>query len=289
MTDFRIESVGVIGLGLIGASVLKDIQSHKPEINRLGYSLGRELDIAKNQDLIQDSSFQEMVDICDLIVIATPIDSVIDVAEKIAQYKKTSKRLLVIDVASVKKKISQIFTNLSTPTITFIPTHPMGGSEKNGYEGARRGLFRQKPWIFCIERNEQNNALIALENFIKDCCGSKVKYLTPEQHDKYVTTVSHFVLDLSSLLFDFVNTKHPESLGVAGESFITTTRLASDNPKMLADINNQNFDSIKKIFEEFSDYLKTKFDNPNKLDQDFFVDNKLTRDRWMHYRNRFHE
>lgn len=162
----------------------------------------------------------------------------------------------------------------------------MGGSERNGYEGARRGLFQQKPWIFCVEESANTSVL---RDFIKKCCGAKIRYLPPEGHDQYATVVSHMILDLSSFLFDFVNLKHPEALGIAGESFITTTRLASDNPKMLADINQQNYGSIKAVFEDFIWFLQAKLADSKELNQDYFANNKLARDSWLHHRNRSKE
>ena len=103
MKDFKIDSVGVVGLGLIGASILKDIQAHAPNIERFGYSSGRELEIALNDNLIVAASFSEMINRCDLIIISTPISSVISVAKRIKNQKKSKKNLIVIDVSSVKK------------------------------------------------------------------------------------------------------------------------------------------------------------------------------------------
>lgn len=286
MKDFKIDSVGVVGLGLIGASILKDIQAHAPNIERFGYSSGRELEIALNDNLIVAASFSEMINRCDLIIISTPISSVISVAKRIKNQKKSKKNLIVIDVSSVKKEISKKFKELTNNVIDFIPTHPMGGSEKNGYEGARRGLFQQKPWLICAEQSDKTREV---QNLIARCCGAKVRYLSPEFHDQYVAVASHMILDLSSFLFEFVGTKHPEALGIAGESFITTTRLASDNPKMLADINQQNFDFIKDVFMDFIAFLQIKLDNPKELNQEFFTDNKLSRDSWLHHRNRTKE
>lgn len=109
--------------------------------------------------------------------------------------------------------------------------------------------------------------------------------MTPEVHDKRVAVISHMILDLSHYIFEFVNSKHPEALNIAGDSFITTTRLASDNPRMLTEINEMNSLEIEKIIKEFIYFLKAKtsMDTP---DHNYFLSNKNARDSWVHFRNK---
>lgn len=133
-------------MGLIGASILKDVRNHAPQIKRYGISKGHEQQIAFSEKLIEGLlTFDKLVNTCDLIFIATPISDVIDVAINIKRLKKTKKLLIVSDVASVKLQISKVFSELNGTSIKFITSHPMGGSEKSGYEGSRGGLFRNKP------------------------------------------------------------------------------------------------------------------------------------------------
>lgn len=120
---------------------------------------------------------------------------------------------------------------------------------------------------------------------IKDSCGANIYNIdTPEQHDKLIATTSHFILNISNILFDFVSSVHPESLQTAGESFITTTRLASDNPTMLADINKYNKESIQQITTQFIKFLQSQTNNT--FDKQYFQKNKQARDSWLHYRNK---
>lgn len=286
MVKQTINSVGVIGLGLIGASVLKDIKRHVPDVVRYGQSEGRELEIAQREGLIEPiTDFEAFVNACDLVIIATPIDDVVGIAKRIKVAKKSANHLIVIDVASVKKTIVPVFNKLSNEKVTFIPTHPMGGSEKSGYQAARGGLFRQKPWIICT-KNRNDTDVMAISDLLQECCGVSVEFLQPSLHDKYVAAASHAVIDISHFLFDFINTKHPEALKVAGESFITTTRLASDNPKMLAGIHKHNLESIESILKEFLEFANTKVDDLENLDIEYFDNNKIARDSWLHHRNK---
>lgn len=289
MKDYRsIKSVGVVGLGLIGASILKDLKKHAPHIVRYGHSNRSELKIAaQDQLVIPNTSLESLVNNCDLIFIATPIDSIPDIAKKISLLKRSKKHLIVADVASVKEQILSIFNELTSDTITYIPSHPMGGSERSGYQSSRGGLFRQKPWIICSSNdNQQSPQELKLAHFLKSFCGAYIHFIPYKKHDLYVASVSHMVLGLSNLLFEFVNIKHPEALTIAGESFITTTRLASDNPEMLANICQNNSNNIKPLFKEFLEFINNKVDDIESLDIDYFQNNKSTRDNWLHHRNK---
>jgi len=286
LSKVTINSVGVIGLGLIGASILKDLKKHAPELRRYGVSLGREQKIAYNEQLIQEElELTEFVESCDLIIIATPIDEVVATAKKIAKISSyRTKGLIVTDVASVKESIAPAFKELSNGTIDFIPSHPMGGSEKSGYQASHGGLFRGKPWIICS--TQKSESINMLEDVFKKYCGAHVVYLEPSIHDKYVAVASHMVIDLSHLLFDFISRKHPEALKIAGESFITTTRLASDNPAMISGIHEHNLKNIQDVFGEFLEYINQILKQQDGLNQDYFLENKTNRDNWLHYRNK---
>lgn len=141
-------SIGVVGMGLIGASILKDVQKHTPTIERYGISTGREQQIAIQERLINAKhNLKYIVNNVDLIVIATPIAHIVSIAKEIAKLHISKQKLIVIDVASVKMPVYGAFEKLNkqNKNITFITTHPMGGSEKNGFNSAKCGLFRNKP------------------------------------------------------------------------------------------------------------------------------------------------
>lgn len=286
MDNTKDYTIGIIGLGLIGASILKDINRHLPEANIYGISKGLEQKAAQREGLIDKKaiSLKDMADVCDVIFITTPIESVVDVARDISRLKTSKKKLVVTDAASVKSQIYPVFEELSSDVIEFIPSHPMGGSEKLGYASARGGLFRQKPWIIC--QKEQTSSGTLLADLLKRCCGAQIHYISPEAHDKSIAIASHMILDLSSFIFDFVSSKHPEVLNMAGESFITTTRLASDNPAMLASINANNTKNIQNSLNEFIEFLESKTRSLDKLEVDYFSDNKKARDTWLHHRNK---
>lgn len=281
-----LQSVAIIGLGLIGASILKSIERYSPKTKRYGWSTGSELKQAQKSYLIEsDHNLKDIVNLAYLIIIATPMDQINRVAKKIRKMKTTKKFLTVIEVGSVKKPLVETFRNLDAKKIEFVHTHPMGGSERTGYDAAQASIFREKPWLVLHDKTKRiSHQSIERIDWLIKTTGSVRRDLPLEDHDKVVASISHFILNISHLAFDFVVTKHAEGLSVAGESFTTTTRLASDNPNMIHSINKQNNKVITEIINDFADFICQKDVANQPLE--YFENNKLARDSWMHHRRK---
>ena len=82
----------------------------------------------------------------DLIILCTPVESILDKLDRISQW--AGEGCVVTDVGSLKKEIceraEQVFEN--KPSF-FIGSHPMAGSEKAGMEFASADLLIQKRCI----------------------------------------------------------------------------------------------------------------------------------------------
>lgn len=284
--DNNVASIAVIGLGLIGASILKSVQKYSPKTKRYGWSLGSELSFSTESGLINKSpTLRQAVSNTDLVIIATPISQILPVANEI--YKIVKAETTVIEVASVKKDLIPIFEKLNKNNkgIEYVHTHPMGGSEKEGFNGSRTGIFFEKPWLVMHEsHNHISETAKKRINWIIDVCGANYIELPIEKHDQLIANISHFILNISHLIFDFVVNEHYESLSLAGESFITTTRLASDNPKMIHEINMQNKENIDNLLNKFSDFIKSS--NITAKDLSYFENNKQLRNRWLSHRRK---
>jgi prephenate dehydrogenase len=63
---------------------------------------------------------------------------------------------------------------------------------------------------------------------------------------------------VSKALLDFVLAQDPESLKIAGPGFISTTRLAHDNPALRAEIGRYNQKNIQELLEKFLQFFKER-------------------------------
>lgn len=287
----QFKSIAIIGLGLIGGSIAKDIrQLYGKTIQIVGMDEDGDAEYALQKSIIDSTlSYEELPGRVDLIVIATPLDVISYATKKIiatyeAVHDKERYKVTVIDVASVKSAITSMFEVATNSTVEFVSTHPMAGTEFSGIHHAKLHLFEKKPWIICKHSNNRPETIERIVMFAHTL-GGVVRYIDPLTHDQYAGAVSHMTILLSNYIFDFLATRAPESLNLAGDGFISTTRLASGNPDLHHEIITRNGSVVNELLAEFKSYLNKK-DTTRNLDPDFFQQNKLRRDKWLENRTR---
>lgn len=252
------KNIAILGLGVIGGSIAKSLKAINSDVRII--TLSRESDdirLAAEEKILDEeyASLEELMKTADLIVIASPIDTVLELAQKIAKIP-LNKKVTVIDVASVKEQISEVFEASTSEMIEFLPTHPMAGSEKMGFAGARLGLFMDRPWVITPHKKNTESTIGSLTKLIT-LLGSKPVILDPATHDLYVSVVSHLIFVMSTYLFAFVKDTSSETLTVAGTGFETTTRLAHGNPKMHEQIVAHNYKNIHLQLKLLLEYIQT--------------------------------
>ncbi|BER92736.1 MAG: cyclohexadieny/prephenate dehydrogenase [Candidatus Atribacteria bacterium] len=138
-------SVGIVGLGLMGASLAWDFLKWPRCSFVKGFDINYSvLEKAKRKGLIhyQASSAAEAAEDVDLVFIATPVRSVPGIFFEIREV--LSRETLVLDMGSTRgwiyKQIKPFLENY-----LYAGFHPMAGSEKGGFDEARAGLFKGAP------------------------------------------------------------------------------------------------------------------------------------------------
>lgn len=237
--------IGIIGLGLIGGSIAKKLKEK-------GYSIStvksKSPDIAKAKQILDRifPTLNELLQNIDLLIIATPLSSILPIARKI----KSDRPLLVIDVGSVKGAIVKEFSKLTCGQVEFLSTHPMAGTEQKGFDHADPNLFQGAPWIIVPHKKNRTNIKPWIRLF-----GAKPMTLQADEHDRQVALISHLPYLLSKTLWDFVNEKDPKSLRIAGPGFRSMTRLARGNRDLFNEIVRFNRKNLKALWREFRDTL----------------------------------
>ncbi|MBR1629951.1 MAG: prephenate dehydrogenase/arogenate dehydrogenase family protein, partial [Lachnospiraceae bacterium] len=128
------QTIGFIGLGLIGGSIAKAIRKNYPDTKLFGHAtrqntlqLAYDAGVIQNQDFLPLEAFADM----DILFLCAPVVKNIEYAQKLAPLVR-GKRCLLTDVGSVKGGIQQALDELGL-SAQFIGGHPMTGSEKDGF------------------------------------------------------------------------------------------------------------------------------------------------------------
>jgi prephenate dehydrogenase len=249
--------ISIIGLGLIGGSIAKALKKRRPNI-QIASLQGNFSDLRlaiENQTI--DSLFQtweELITWSDFIILATPLSTLSDLANEISNRGQKEKKLLVIDVGSVKKAVIPTFEKLTNDNVEFLSTHPMSGKENWGFVHSDPDLFKDCCWIISSHVKNTQESIKIVSGLI-EMFEAKPIILSPEKHDKQVALISHLPALISRLLSQFVETKDPEALAIAGPGFHSMTRLARDNPQLQSEIFSLNSEELNDQLMQWLEFI----------------------------------
>lgn len=270
LQDSKIKKIGIVGLGLIGGSLAKDLKRLNYEI--VGFSKSIEtLTQAKNDNVI-DSYFKELsessIKDLDLIFLCGPLDKIPEHIELISKLAKHD--LILTDAGSTKSFICKTAEKLLPKNITFIGGHPMAGNENAGYKSSQINLFKECAWVLSPLKSDQKSTdILNVLSSLALQLGAKPVICNFEIHDKAVALISHFPLLLSLTLCKLIKeTKDKDlrelTIKLASSGFRDVSRIAGGNPEMNLNLILNNHSEIEKVLSEFTSISK---DILNKKDQ----------------------
>ncbi len=246
-------TIGVVGLGLIGGSLGLAIKHKKLSRIIIGFDNNQEnLNDALNLELVDiGASSYKSFSICDFVIVCVAPSQTSEVLLEL--FKVLKENTIVIDVASVKKPIIDTIKNHIPQTIAYVPTHPIAGTENFGPRSAFRQLFDDKYFII-TPLKDIGFPEKKVEEFAKKL-NMKVKYMDAENHDKVFAYVSHLPHIIAYNLVDLIRQKKEkdEAFGFVGGGFRDFTRIAKSNEKMWSDIFLLNKNNL---LNAINDYIK---------------------------------
>lgn len=244
-------TVGIIGLGLIGGSFGLAIKHNKLSKVIIGFD--------ENEENLNDALKLELIDIgvssyksfsiCDFVIVSVPPSQTAKVI--LGLFEVLKENTIVIDVASVKESIIADIKDFIPKGISYIPTHPIAGTENFGPKAAFRQLFDDKYFII-TPINDITFAEKKVEQFAKKI-NMKVKYMNAKRHDEVFAYVSHLPHVIAYNLVDLIwhKKENDEAYSFVGGGFKDFTRIAKSNEKMWSDIFFLNKNNILNAIDEY--------------------------------------
>lgn len=240
--------VAIIGTGLIGGSL--GIAIKKKRLANVVVGVSRHynsLTLAKKRGAI-DCGSQDLniVKDADLIILATPVGSILKIAQDIAKIIKPD--AMVSDVGSTKKEIVLKLDKLFS---RYVGSHPLAGSEKRGMVNANTDIFKNSVCILTPVKSTHRPSLLKIKK-LWNALGVEVVYIKPSLHDNVLSFVSHLP---HLIAFSLIGTVPRKYLRFAASGFKDTTRLASSDAVLWRDIFISNRKSILNASRTFKNYL----------------------------------
>jgi prephenate dehydrogenase len=272
--------VYVIGIGLIGGSMVLDIKGQHPEATIFGIDNNeKHLQEAINLGVIDQAGKMEDLAEADFVIVSVPVDVALTVLPKVLDL--VGDKTIVFEVGSTKKPICDAVAS-HPKRRNFIATHPIAGTEFSGPSAAIKGLFQGKTNIICeVEKTTFKLQEKALKLFT--AIGMRIRYMDPISHDKHIAYVSHLSHISSFMLGKTVMNKEKDEQDIfdmAGSGFESTVRLAKSSPAMWTPIFKQNKEHVIETLEgyianltQFRDLLAD--DNYNAIFEEMESVNKI--------------
>ena len=279
--------LAIIGVGLIGGSLglcLKDKLGDKIFITglcRSEKSMRRAMELGAVD--LAASNLEEVVGGADIIFLSPPVLQIVPMVKKILPFLKSG--AILTDAGSTKQFIWQELKKILPPDIFFIAGHPMTGREKSGVEAADKNLFKGKAYVIVENTGAPLAAHEKLMNILKL---TEANFLTIDiaKHDRCASIISHVPHLTAAALVTLLNDAGEDldsCLKLIGGGFKDTTRIASSNADMWADICMTNSEAISTHLRDLQDILGKVIvaieNHDRQAVHDYFAKSKARRDK----------
>ncbi|MBC8436268.1 MAG: prephenate dehydrogenase/arogenate dehydrogenase family protein [Candidatus Omnitrophica bacterium] len=240
--------IAIIGTGLIGGSLALAIKKKGLAGEVVGVSRKKAtlLSARKAGAIDRGSRNLSIIKGADLVVLAIPVDTIIDLAPRIRRF--IDRNCLVTDVGSTKERIvsslNKIFPN-------YVGAHPLAGSEKRGILNASPGIFKGSLCILTPTAKTASAALTKI-NLLWKRVGAKVVFLTPAMHDRILAFTSHLPHIIAFSLISAIPDKY---LPLSSTGLRDTTRIAASDDEIWEKIIFSNREQIINSISAFESSL----------------------------------
>jgi len=253
------EQVSIIGCGLIGSSVFRALKKNSLAKKVITFDNNKSVsEIIKKENLSDKtvSSPEEAVSNADLVLISTPLSSFEPTVDSIKKHLKSGS--ILTDTNSVKKGADAIVKKMNLKNISWIPSHPVAGTEKSGPKAGSSDLFRGR-WTILTPDSKIKDSDVKKISLFWESMGSKVKIMSAGNHDKILSITSHLphviAYNIVKTIMGDDEKMKKDFIRYSAGGLRDFTRIAASNPTMWKDIFIDNSDLIIDGINKFSKNL----------------------------------
>jgi len=268
------KNILIIGCGLIGSSILRAVHARKVSNNIYIYEKSKKNILIIKKLKIGCKVINKLKNISinfDLVIFCTPMSQYSNFISKINKF--ITNKTIITDVGSTKELSSKKVKQQLKKNITWIPSHPIAGSEVSGAEYGDKNLFKNKWCVLIKEKNINKTHLSKLRLFWKKL-GSKVITMNSKQHDIIFSITSHLphliAYNLVKTATDFEKGKKYNLIKFSAGGLRDFSRIAASNEVMWRDVFFSNQKNIISAINLFIKNLKAfkrdiEANNSNKI------------------------
>ena len=250
--------VSVIGLGLIGSSILRAVRETMPTVRLSGHDADplvrarvAALDLI---DDLADSAGAAVID-ADLVILCVPPGAIGAVAREIAADVPAD--AVVSDVGSSKAAVLAELLD-ALPGHAIVPAHPVAGTEHSGPDAGFASLFQGR-WCIVTPPEGADPVAVARVTEFWQRLGSNVETMDAAHHDRVLAITSHLphliAYTIVGTASDMEEVTASEVIKFSAGGFRDFTRIAASDPTMWRDVFLSNKEAVLEMLQRFTEDL----------------------------------
>lgn len=243
----KLGTLAIVGVGLIGGSIGKAVKKRGIAQRVVGIEANPDsAQWALTNGLIDEVAAQVPTD-AELVALCVPSDLVAEWVVALSQHPAP-----LFDVGSVKAPIIEAIAASQPVPPTFLPCHPISGSERSGPQAADAALFDGCTVVVTPLQHTAARAEQACSEFWQ-ALGAQVVSMQPDAHDAALAVTSHLP---HLLAFAFMQQVDDAHLPLTGGGFRDFTRIAAASPELWWRIMQLNRKALTAALDDYADNLR---------------------------------
>ncbi|CBK88195.1 Prephenate dehydrogenase [Faecalitalea cylindroides T2-87] len=259
-------NIGIIGLGLMGASFAKRLS---PQKDKTIYGIDQNeqtIQTALELNIIKEGSTDpgKLIKKCNLIILALYPTMIKPWIVENQQYLESG--TILMDISGVKTNIVEPVQAILREDLELISIHPMCGRESRGIDFAQADIFDNANYIIVPTDKNTPKAIKAAKQLGKDLRVKNISILSCKEHDRMIGFLSQLTHVIAVSLMNTHDNSH--LVEYTGDSFRDLTRIATINEDLWSELFLLNKDILLDEIDQFLDATKHFRDSLEKKDID---------------------
>ena len=249
----------VVGFGLIGGSIARAAKAYglaghvtaadaSPAVRARVRDLGAVDTVAE--------TLAEAVREADAVVLSVPVGESGPVVEAMAPHLKPG--VVISDVGSVKGAVIAAVTPHLPTHASFVPAHPVAGTEFSGPDAGFAELFQNRWCILTPYERSTEPGVVAMRR-LWEGFGARVEAMEPHHHDLVLAITSHvphlIAYNIVGTAAHLEEVTQSEVMKFSAGGFRDFTRIASSDPTMWRDVFLNNKEAVLEMLGRFTEDL----------------------------------
>ncbi|AWN50359.1 prephenate/arogenate dehydrogenase family protein [Methylobacterium sp. 17Sr1-1] len=251
--------LALVGLGLIGSSIARGARASglAGEIVAVDRDAGV-IERVRALGLADEATTDLAAGVAgaDLVILCVPVGAIGAVAAEIAG--SLAPGAILSDVGSVKAAVVAAAEPHLPAGVSFVPAHPVAGTEHSGPDAGFASLFHGR-WCILTPPEGTDPAAVARVRTFWEGLGSVVETMTPSHHDLVLAITSHvphlIAYNIVGTAADLETVTQSEVIKFSAGGFRDFTRIAASDPTMWRDIFLTNKEAVLEMLGRFNEDL----------------------------------